>query len=815
MATKKTTAGTRSKTTRSAAAKTTLTLEALGLAVPLATRLIEAVGRITRKGGALPGAEASAVRGAQRILYIHGIGNKPLASVLKCQWDTALFGFDLGERSRLAYWVNRARYPHPESATCGSADLTEGDEEASTPGIQALDADDAAWLDREVASLTDDRQEASLLQKLAAQMRQADTAEAETPPRGMGARALPLPRFARRWITRRLTKTFLKDVHDLFYVPERRELMLQSVYERLRAGGGPFVVVGHSQGSMIAYLALSLLPEADVEVPLLVTIGSPLGLTEVRDELKKILGTQTLVSPRIVKKWINVADRLDPVALDAKLATDYSGVTDFRVDNPDSPRHPHSGSGYLRTDPVQKAVRDVIDLAAFQPVGNFVIARDVARALENSGAEDRHEVLIELAKLREGQQAMADVRAEVVSAIKRIRAESGKDGTAHDDDYEVEELERFVSARLTRTETEVLASSLGSGAAQALKRIWKNARKQALMETSIGTLQVRPAHNAYRSMGSDIHWAVLDSGIQDQHPHFLDASGAPRTVVATYDCTRTGPLKAGPAADVHGHGTHVAGIIAGQYAHGGRNLVAMAPEARLHVYKVLDDAGRGKDSWIIKALDHIARTNEQAGGLVIHGVNLSLGGPFDPGAYACGHSPLCRELRRLWRQGVVVVIAAGNEGYTLLQAEDGEIQANLALSIGDPANLEEAIAVGSIHKESPHIYGGSYFSSRGPTADGRQKPDVVAPGERILSCRHRLLGTRQRVEDLYVEMSGTSMAAPHVSGLIAAFLSTHREFAGYPDKVKEKLLAACTDLNRERAQQGAGMPNLVKMLVSS
>jgi subtilisin family serine protease len=163
----------------------------------------------------------------------------------------------------------------------------------------------------------------------------------------------------------------------------------------------------------------------------------------------------------------------------------------------------------------------------------------------------------------------------------------------------------------------------------------------------------------------------------------------------------------------------------------------------------------------------------------------------------------------------VVVLAAGNEGFATLQTLDGTVDANMDLSIGDPANLEEAIAVGSVHKERPHTYGVSYFSSRGPTADGRQKPDLVAPGEKILSARHDAPAGATTVEELYVEMSGTSMACPHVSGLIAAFLSARGEFTGEPDRVKRIVLDNCTDLARDRPMQGAGLPNLTKMLLTT
>jgi subtilisin family serine protease len=123
----------------------------------------------------------------------------------------------------------------------------------------------------------------------------------------------------------------------------------------------------------------------------------------------------------------------------------------------------------------------------------------------------------------------------------------------------------------------------------------------------------------------------------------------------------------------------------------------------------------------------------------------------------------------------------------------------------------------------PHTYGVSYFSSKGPTGDGRAKPDLLAPGERILSASSGRMSTAaaQMSDDdgrsgpvCYAESSGTSMAAPHVSGAIAAFLSIRREFIGRPEQVKKIFTNSATDLGRVRDFQGHGLVDLMRAIQS-
>jgi subtilisin family serine protease len=179
------------------------------------------------------------------------------------------------------------------------------------------------------------------------------------------------------------------------------------------------------------------------------------------------------------------------------------------------------------------------------------------------------------------------------------------------------------------------------------------------------------------------------------------------------------------------------------------------------------------------------------------------------------------EVNRLVLSGVVVVVAAGNSGYVTLNESQSDVtQFSAAITINDPGNAERAITVGSTHRDSPHTNGISYFSSRGPTGDGRSKPDLVAPGERITSAAGGAnLKNIQRAQfpdydgaAVYIEDSGTSMSAPHVSGAIAAFLSVQREYVGKPDDVKEIFKSSATSLNRDPSFQGAGLVDLMRAL---
>ncbi|MGH8899238.1 MAG: S8 family peptidase [Egibacteraceae bacterium] len=410
-----------------------------------------------------------------------------------------------------------------------------------------------------------------------------------------------------------------------------------------------------------------------------------------------------------------------------------------------------------------------------------------------------------------------------------------------------EQIRDLVQKDADAAEEERRPKSLPSAAAGpaprgSIHRIWPNFETGALIHRTIVTTKCQAAQHAFNALGQDIVWAVLDSGIDYNHDHFtrhsnlkLDGRLAHRTFVAhTSDADAT--------RDPAGHGTHVAGILAGEqivtadekpmvaatWYHDDqgntrveglelREIRGMAPRCRLLSCKVLRDDRSGDLAALLAALQYIQELNDDGRHLQVHGVNLSVGYPFDPSWFAAGLTPVCREVDRLVRSGVVVVVAAGNTGYGYATDPNGRrMRLGFDLTINDPGNAELAITVGSTSSR-PHASGVSYFSSKGPTGDGRLKPDLVAPGERVVSAGSGAALEKARVEfpeATYVEDSGTSMAAPHVSGVAAAFMSVHREYIGRPEEVKRILLASATDLGRARPFQGCGLVDAMRAIQS-
>jgi subtilisin family serine protease len=387
---------------------------------------------------------------------------------------------------------------------------------------------------------------------------------------------------------------------------------------------------------------------------------------------------------------------------------------------------------------------------------------------------------------------------------------------------------------------------------RAIYRVWPDFPVQPLIDKSCSTVKADAARRSYDAAGRDVCWAVVDSGVDQDHPHFSRYSTLGGDVTSLHrDFTKPGDPQLGEAlTDGFGHGTHVAGIIAGglradapylrvveqvqdpseQSSSSGERktmsrdravdaalLAGIAPNTKLVSLKVLDDNGRGSSMNVVRALEYV-RTQINGQKLMrVHGVNLSVGYEFNAKWFACGQSPLCVEVNRLVRSGVVVVIAAGNTGYGVLSSVQRQTNVGFAMTINDPGNADLPITVGSTHRDMPHTYGVSYFSSKGPTGDGRAKPDLVAPGERITSCAagRRLTDVGEASgHAVYVEDSGTSMAAPHVSGAIAAFLSIRQEFIGQPEQVKQIFTSSATSLGRERYFEGHGLVDLMRAIQS-
>jgi len=277
--------------------------------------------------------------------------------------------------------------------------------------------------------------------------------------------------------------------------------------------------------------------------------------------------------------------------------------------------------------------------------------------------------------------------------------------------------------------------------------------------------------------GSGITIGIIDTGIDASHP---DLQGK---VIGWKDFVngRSSPY------DDNGHGTHVASIAAGTGAASNGKYKGMAPGAKLVGIKVLSGEGSGSISDIIAGVDWAVQNKDKYG---IRVINLSLGSSQS----SDGTDSLSQAVNNAWDAGIVVCVAAGNSGpdkYT----------------VGSPAAASKVITVGAVDKYDVI----TDFSSRGPTADNRLKPEVVAPGNWIIAARASGTSMGQPINDYYTAAPGTSMATPHVAGISALILQAHPSWT--PDHVKTALIETADIVKPDEIADiayGAGRVNAYK-----
>jgi serine protease AprX len=291
--------------------------------------------------------------------------------------------------------------------------------------------------------------------------------------------------------------------------------------------------------------------------------------------------------------------------------------------------------------------------------------------------------------------------------------------------------------------------------------------------------------------GAGIGVAVIDSGIAS----LPDITA--KNIVYSQDFTGSGS-----AVDQYGHGTHVTGILAGNgsASTGGvyqYTFKGVADGVSLINLRVLDQNGEGTDSEVIAAIQQAIALKSQYN---IRVINLSLGRPVWE-SYKV--DPLCQAVEQAWKAGIVVVVAAGNYG------RDNNAGTNGYGTITAPGNDPYVITVGAMNSlgtSNRTVHYITSYSSKGPTLfDNVVKPDIVAPGNLLVSVYFPTStlnkefpqfetplaayeqGSQTSLSGTYFNLSGTSMAAPEVSGAAALLLAQTPALT--PDQVKARLMA--------------------------
>jgi serine protease AprX len=301
----------------------------------------------------------------------------------------------------------------------------------------------------------------------------------------------------------------------------------------------------------------------------------------------------------------------------------------------------------------------------------------------------------------------------------------------------------------------------------------------------------------YTGQGIDV--AVIDSGVVP-----VKGLDDPGKVVYGPDLTleTNGSAK---QKDTYGHGTHMSGIIAGRdpEAKGNKksgdasNFVGMAPDARIVSVKVADAKGQTDVSQAIAAIDWVVQ-NRNKNGLNIRVLNMSFG---TDGVQDYVLDPLAFAAEQAWHKGIVVVVAVGNEGFGTGK-------------VNNPAYDPYLIAVGSNTANGTATTADDVVSSFSNDGDGTRNPDVVAPGDQVVSLRSSgsyldKTYPQARIGDRLFRGSGTSQAAAVVSG--AAALLVQQRPTATPDQIKALLMGTANAIpNATAAQQGSGLVDLAE-----
>lgn len=320
---------------------------------------------------------------------------------------------------------------------------------------------------------------------------------------------------------------------------------------------------------------------------------------------------------------------------------------------------------------------------------------------------------------------------------------------------------------------------------KCLKTIFQNTHITMQMDTARKTVNANIVQeNGYTGKGIGI--AILDTGISPNNDFLYPKN----RILAFKDFINN---KSKPYDD-NGHGTHVAGIAGGSGINSNGKYRGIAPDCNFIGVKVLNNEGKGNASDVLAGLQWVMDNKEKYN---IKVANLSIGT-----SNTSSNDPLVKAVENMWDSGVIITIAAGNDGPK-------------KHTISSPAISRKVITIGASDDNiTANVWGNNLinFSGRGPTLECIVKPDILAPGVNIISCLSNSVSKQsdEIVDKNYFSLSGTSMSTPIVSGAIALLLEKYKDLK--PDDVKLMLKKCCKNLHLPKNQQGWGLLDVYKLL---